>query len=329
MNPRSQSDPSRKYLCPQSEFPVSLYSMNEPTSSMHDAGTGHLYIGPAGWSYRDWVGPVYPAGKRIDQLLTIARHFNCIELNSSFYRVPGEKLVQSWLGRISTVPGFTFTVKVWQRFTHDRKATKTDALEFIHRFDPLLEHGRIGAFLLQFPWSFKDNAESRRYLERLGTWLSGYPVSVELRHGSWGKTGIPSFLSGCNLAFCNIDQPLVGNSLPPTEHVTNPHLAYIRLHGRNRKNWFRADAGRDARYDYLYRNDELEEWAGRSRRMLSAAKNLFIITNNHFGGQALANAAQLRYMLEKKKLPLPPALVRSFDALETLVPDAPKPYDLL
>ncbi|UCF06802.1 MAG: DUF72 domain-containing protein [bacterium] len=288
-----------------------------------------LYIGPAGWSYQDWVGPVYPPGKRIDQLLLIARYFNCIELNSSFYRVPGRKLVESWLKRISTVPGFIFTVKVWQRFTHERSADEGEVRDFIQSFSPLIEDGRIGSFLLQFPWSFKNTKESRRYLQRLGMWFAGQPVAVELRHGSWNDTETVEFLAGCRLAFCNIDQPQVGYSLPPTEHVTSEEIGYIRLHGRNKKNWFRADADRDARYDYLYNAGELEEWRKRARSILARVKNLFIIMNNHYRGQALANAAQLRSMIDARKIDLPPRLVLAFNGLRDIASNAPAQGDLL
>jgi uncharacterized protein YecE (DUF72 family) len=291
--------------------------------------THSLYIGPAGWSYRDWIGPVYPPGKRIDQLMLIARYFNCIELNSSFYRVPGGRLVESWLKRISTVPGFVFTIKVLQRFTHDRAADERGVKDFIRCFNPLIENGRIGSFLLQFPWSFKNTKESRAYLQRLGTWFAGQPVAVELRHGSWNESETVELLAGCRLAFCNIDQPQIGYSLPPTEHVTSGNTGYIRLHGRNRKNWFRSDAGRDARYDYLYNEEELQDWLKRARSILARVKNLFIITNNHYRGQALANAAQLRSMIEARKIDLPPRLVHAFDGLRGIAANVSAQGDLL
>lgn len=297
--------------------------------SKTDQGTTKLYIGPAGWSYKDWVGPVYPVGKRIDQLVMIARYFNCIELNSSFYRVPGERLVQSWVRRLSNAPDFTFTVKVWQRFTHERKGNSDDAKLFIHSFDLLHERGQVGAFLLQFPWSFRNDTDTRQLLQRLASWFYGYPTAVELRHGSWNTSEALRFLSESGLAFCNIDQPVIGNSIPPTAHVTDERLGYIRLHGRNRRNWFRENAGRDERYDYLYNDRELEEWRKRASHLMNRVHNLFVITNNHFRGQALANAFQLRFLFEERKPLIPHTLTSAFPALQDIVAPAATQGDFL
>ena len=282
------------------------------------ADPSKLFIGPAGWSYRDWIGPVYPPSGRIDRLLFVARFFNCIELNSSFYRSPGNSLVSSWRDRLSTSHGFRFTVKVWRRFTHDMAGSRDEARTFIDLFEPLISDDRIGAFLLQFPWSFRNSADNRKHLEHLGLWFAPAPTVVELRHGSWNVPATWELLGGAGLAFCNIDQPLIGDSMPPTEQVTNDRIGYIRLHGRNRRNWFRKDAGRDERYDYYYGEDELQEWKDRSMRLLDRVGRLFIITNNHFMGQAVANAFQLRHFLEGKRFQVPETLRRAYPALDTI-----------
>lgn len=280
------------------------------------ADPSKLFIGPAGWSYRDWVGPVYPPSGRIDRLLFIAGFFNCIELNSSFYRAPAPSLVSSWRERLRDSHGFRFTVKVWGRFTHEAAGSRDGVRSFIDLFEPLFTEDRMGAFLLQFPWSFRNTPENRDYLEDLGRWFAPAPTAVELRHGSWNVTSTWDLLSGAELAFCNIDQPLIGDSMPPTDQVTNDRFAYIRLHGRNRRNWFRKDAGRDERYDYSYGEDELKEWRDRSMRMLDRVGRLFIITNNHFMGQAVANAFQLRHLLEGKPLRMPETVKRAYPALD-------------
>ncbi|HVO77127.1 MAG TPA: DUF72 domain-containing protein, partial [Candidatus Bathyarchaeia archaeon] len=185
------------------------------------ARSGTVRIGPAGWSYDDWVGPVYPPGKKVDELLTIARYFDCVELNSSFYRTPSERLVRSWADRTATNPDFRFTVKVLQRFTHERAGTAEEARRFIGTFEALAARGAIGAFLLQFPWSFKDSPESRALLSSLAHWFGDFPTAVELRHASWRGGTTEGFLRERGLAFCNIDQPVIGASMPPTEMVTN------------------------------------------------------------------------------------------------------------
>lgn len=298
--------------------PCGTLGTEDGTRMTSKACTHTLRIGPAGWSYRDWIGPVYPTGKRIDQLCWIAHHFNCIELNSSFYRTPTGQLVESWKRRLAAFSDFTFSVKVSQKITHDRNADEATAAQFIHTFDPLIENGLVGAFLLQFPWSFKDQAENRRYLLQLGQWFRNVPTAVELRHGSWNNPDTLKLLEDCHLAFCNIDQPVIGNSIPPTEYTTHSELAYIRLHGRNRKNWFNDNAGRDERYDYLYSEHELEEWSGRAGRILGSVENLFIITNNHFKGQALVNAFQLKSTLERSRIAIMPELVSAYPALDSI-----------
>ena len=274
-----------------------------------------IYIGPAGWSYADWEGIVYPPGKGYDRLLFITRYFKVIELNSSFYRVPSQKMITSWRDRLSTVPGFRLSIKVNGKFTHERKYEPEELKSFVGRFSPLHEAGISGPFLLQFPWSFRNTRESREYLERLAPFFEGLPAAVELRHGSWDDPGTLELLENSGFAFCNIDQPLTGDSLPPSAHITDPDTGYIRLHGRNRKDWFRSGAGRDARYDYLYSPGEMEEWSTRAGGMIGRVGSLFIITNNHFRGQALANALHLKSILEGGAVEAPASLIRSFESL--------------
>jgi uncharacterized protein YecE (DUF72 family) len=304
-----------------------------PRAEVHMAETraahGSIHIGPAGWSYADWVGPVYPAGRKVDELLTIARFFDVIELNSSFYRTPSERLVRSWAERIAERPGFRFTVKVLQRFTHEREGTADEAERFIRVFDPLIARGAVGALLLQFPWSFRDSAENRRYLADLAGWFRELPTAVELRHGSWNAPDTAPFLEECRVALCNIDQPVIGSSMPPTEIATDPRLAYIRLHGRNYRNWMRRDAGRDERYDYLYPERELEQWKERAQRLAAKAEHLYIITNNHFRGQAVVNAFQLRSMLEARAQEMPRTLVAAYPVLRDIATEPPGQRTLL
>ncbi len=120
-------------------------------------------------------------------------------------------------------------------------------------------------------------------------------------------------------AFVNIDQPTIGRSLGPTSIVTTPALAYVRLHGRNAKDWFRPGAGRDARYDYLYAKDELGEWVKRIKDLASSSASVFVITNNHYRGQALANALQIKNMTTGRKLEVPEGLLRQYPVLDEIV----------
>ena len=287
-----------------------------------------IWIGTAGWSYPDWIGPIYPASRTIDRLRFLARYVDCIELNSSFYRVPGKQTVRRWVERIGDLPRFLFTVKAWRAITHERTTDDGAVRRFIDAFSPLEEAGRIGAWLLQFPWSFRRDAANLHLLDRLGALLSGRPVAVELRHGSWNNPETAGFLADRDLAFCNIDQPVIGDSMPPTAHATTPRLGYIRLHGRNRAHWFDPSSKRDERYDYLYDEGELSGWHERAAAVAPRVDRLFIVANNHFRGQALVNAVQLRAMLEHRRREAPPSLIALYPQLRG-VATAPNQGNLL
>jgi uncharacterized protein YecE (DUF72 family) len=272
-----------------------------------------LYIGPAGWSYDDWKGRVYPepAPRGFDPLSYLARSFNAIEVNSSFYRPPSARMTAAWARR--TPPAFRFTAKAWSRFTHDRESfSAADVLLFKEGFAPLVESGKLAALLLQFPWFFANSTENRDRLRRASEALAavGVPLVVELRHRSWGEAF--DLLRELKLSFCNIDQPPSASALTGTRAVTGP-IGYVRLHGRNAKAWFDPRAGRDQKYDYLYSLEELRPWIEAIAGM-GDVDSLFVITNNHFQGKAVANAIQLARALGKE-VEVPPALRAAYPHL--------------
>jgi len=280
--------------------------------------TKKFYIGPAGWSYKDWIGTVYTKKDARDKLQIIARYFNCIEINSSFYRIPSRSIVSSWCERIEWKREFLFTVKVWQRFTHERKISEDEVHYFLRAFEPLLTKNRLGAFLIQFPWSFKMDEENVKYLHRLSSFFRDVPAAVELRHGSWNSESGIETIKNLGLAICNIDQPQIANPMPPTDYATIKDLAYIRLHGRNARSWFAEGAGRDERYNYLYSTEELIQWKERASEVASKVNRVFIITNNHFRGQAIVNALQIKYLLEGAKQKAPGTIIRNYPQLREI-----------
>ena len=193
-----------------------------------------IRVGPAGWSYNDWAGIVYPRSRPrgFHEAEYLAQFFDTIEINSSFYHPPAPKVAQSWIQRVAHNPRFQFTAKLWQRFTHERSASRQDEKIVKDGIAPLALDGRLGALLLQFPWSFRNTKENREYLGGLVMQFLEYPLIVEVRHSSWNDPEAFKLLANLGVGFCNIDQPVIGRSIEPSARATAP-VGYVRLHGRN------------------------------------------------------------------------------------------------
>ena len=277
-----------------------------------------IRIGPAGWSYKDWEKTVFPEkpGPRFDPLQYLARFFDTIEINSSFYRAPTPSTTKSWIKRVSSNKRFSFTAKLNRVFTHERgKATADDEKAFREGIDILADSDKLGAVLLQFPWSFKNTEDDRLYLINLIERFRDYPLVLEVRHISWNNEHIYEWLEERGIAICNIDQPLFKKSIKPAARTTS-RIGYVRLHGRNYQNWFRDKAPRDERYNYLYSLDELEPWIDRIREVAKQTKETYVITNNHFRGQAVVNALEIKSTLEEKRVPAPEPLFEIYPRLK-------------
>ncbi|HFE54017.1 MAG TPA: DUF72 domain-containing protein [Bacteroidetes bacterium] len=271
-------------------------------------------IGPAGWSYEDWKGVVYPAEKPrgFSELSYIARYFDTVEINTTFYRPPTPWLARQWVRKVAHNPDFEFTAKLWQRFTHEGAALGTeDERKFKEGIQPLVDADRLGALLVQFPWRFKNEPGNREWLGTLLDAFFEYPLVVEFRHASWLTDEVLDFLRQRGVGFANIDQPVIGKSVPPTSLATS-EIGYIRFHGRNYRDWFREGAGRDDRYNYLYSDEELEEWVDRVRDLEKQTKKNFLIYNNHYGGKAVVNALQMKAKLTGKPVLAPRTVVQAF-----------------
>jgi uncharacterized protein YecE (DUF72 family) len=253
-------------------------------------------IGPAGWSYKDWEGVVYPPspGKRFDPLAWLAHFFDTIEVNSSFYRIPPPTHAASWTRRTAGHPDFRFTAKLYRGFTHEKETAPGDAAAFRRFLDPLAEAGRLGALLVQFPWSFRNDAENRDRIARILEEFADYPKAVEVRHASFDDPEFFAMLDERATAFVNLDQPLFSDSIAPAAVGTGA-LAYVRFHGRNYQKWFSHSESWE-RYDYLYSKQELAPWIGRIRS-LAREREVYVVTNNHFRGQAIVNAVELKQAL--------------------------------
>jgi len=259
---------------------------------------GRALFGPAGWSYADWAGTVYPRPRPpgFQPLAFIAERFDFVEVNTTFYRLPDLRLTSGWARKVAPFPDFRFWVKLPGEFSHGSGGDAALARRFLDSLAPLRETGQLTGLLAQFPYSFRPDIAARSRLESLAAWFVALPLAVEFRHRAWDRPGVVDFCRHRGLVFANIDQPPVAESLGATTHVTRADIAYLRLHGRNAGSWFSA-AGRDARYDYLYSAPELDELAERVRELKAAARQVFVCGNNHYKGSAVRNLQELQRRL--------------------------------
>jgi uncharacterized protein YecE (DUF72 family) len=279
-----------------------------------------IRIGPAGWSYADWKNLVYPTnpGSGFDPLSYLASFFDTIEINSTFYRTATTIAALSWARRVAHNPGFKFTVKLHRDFTHARLAAEAEIPAIRAVLDALAESDRLGALLIQFPWSFRNNSANRPYLADLLGYFGDYPLAVELRHASWSRPSVYQSLERRAVALCNIDQPVFFNSLEPSAVTTSP-LGYVRLHGRNYENWFKENIGVLERYDYLYSKEELKEWVDSIRRISGTTRETYVIANNHARGKAIVNALEIKAEITGEKVSIPDQLLFEYPRLLPLV----------
>ena len=284
-----------------------------------------IRVGPAGWSYADWEGRVYPKRKPpgFHPLAVLARSLDCVELNSSFYATPRADYAESWLRHVADHPDFRFTAKLEGTFTHepwpaDRGELEARVAAFTHGLSPLVAAGRFGALLVQFPLSFRQHPRSLARLERIAEHFSFAPRVLEVRHRSWFTPDALAAVARLGYSVAEIDLP-AGPDHPPRDFHAEGELGYLRIHGRNASAWFDAKAGRDQRYDYLYGADEVAGLADRARRLAEGHDETYVVTNNHFAGKAVVNALELLASLGGSPPTGPVELIESYPRLEGLV----------
>lgn len=305
--------------------------------------TPRVAIGTSGWHYPRgrgaWTGVVYPPprrGRRFDELAWYAERFSTVEVNVSFYRPLTLAMSQSWAQR--TPPGFEFAVKLHQQFTHARGVgpehegpvvpvvTPGDVDAFCQTLAPLRDTGRLGPLLAQFPPSFQAAADTEAYLAWLLEALRGHHVAVELRHRSWSdrRGEVVRLLDQAAAAWTLIDEPKFSSSIFQSTSLAQDELTrrpwtYIRLHGRNAAAWWNAAQPED-RYNYLYSDEELTPFAEIAEAAKALGRKLYLYANNHFGGNAVANAAQLRARVgDPVRGDFPRTFVERFPGIEQVV----------
>ena len=296
-----------------------------------------LRIGTSGWNYPtgkgSWNGIFYPLPedrqRGFDELRFYSERFNTVEVNSTFYGQPRANAALGWVKR--TPAGFEFAVKLYQKFTHPNMAidpgpvTQADVDAFKGGIDPLAAAGKLGPLLIQFPASFQRSRESIDYVRWLLTAFANYALAVELRHRSWSDTsGTAQLLDEHRAAWVQIDEPKFPSSIRQDLKGPPADLYYLRLHGRNAKEWWDHAESED-RYNYFYSGEELQPIADKVRDVRAMVKKAYLFLNNHFSAQSVANAVTLKKMLDEPiTARMPAEFVERFPDLAGIVSTLPR-----
>lgn len=309
-----------------------------------------LWAGTAGWSYKDWEGVFYPAGagKGFDFLRFYAEYFNTVEVNATYYAYLRTDTAHGWVRKTEEKKDFSFIVKLHGDFTHKRQFGEKEIAAMKGLLDVLAAAGKLGGVLIQFPYSFAGNAPNAAYVTRLNKVFEGYNRFLEVRHASWNTPETQRACEDMGMTLCTIDQPQIGESLSFTPAVLNG-VAYVRLHGRNKEAWKHsisqlsakrsylelhdplrqprsaepatvqppAEEDPNARYKYLYTRSELAAIAAAVYK--AGAREVYVITNNHPQGYAVANAFELMHLLgNRAAFPVPDTALQAFPMLREL-----------
>ncbi len=253
-----------------------------------------VWVGTSGYVYPDWVGGFYPPGTSSRGMLSYyTRHFPLVELNYTFYRLPGPDDLAKLAAR--TPEGFQFIVKLHQSLSHEQDLS--EAASFGAAVAPLQEQGRLLGLLAQLPQRFHYGPESLDHLGALADRFADHPLAVEFRHQSWARPEVVEWLARRGLHLVSVDVPGIP-SLFPAGLVQSGRLIYVRFHSRRASAWH---AGDKERYDYLYTEEELQSWVDALARRADRADQALVLFNNCHGSQAAINALQFRALLSARR----------------------------
>lgn len=265
-----------------------------------DSGV-ELYLGTGGYSNEDWVGLLYPEGSKPGEWLKLyARYFNAVELNSSFYAIPG---IKAFAGMVAKSEGkVRFAVKLHQSMTHTRDAEAELYVRLRQSVSPLRDAGVLGPFLAQFPYAFKRTPANRRYLKELAQRFEGEALAIEFRHASWDEPEVRAAFAEAGLIWVSVDLPPLPGLPAPALYATT-EVAYLRMHGRNRAAWWSGKTAAE-RHDYLYDADELRPWIAEVLARADSLAQLYWFWQNTTKGHALKNAVMVQDLLVEAGGPL-------------------------
>jgi uncharacterized protein YecE (DUF72 family) len=261
-----------------------------------------IHVGTCGYSYADWKGPFYPLAIRPAEMLEFyARSFSAVEIDATYYRVPGRATFASMAARAPR--GFRFSVKLPGSATHlpdaQRRPVHPDVALLRRNIEPLIASGALAAALMQFPHSFHPTADARAHIAALREALGDLALVAEFRNRAWQTPETLLFLREQDIGWVNVDMPQFDSLLRPGGDLTSP-IAYVRFHGRNYHTWWKGD--NVTRYDYDYRPDELGPWADRVLELATNpdVREVFAFFNNHRRGQAARNARTFAQLLRSR-----------------------------
>jgi uncharacterized protein YecE (DUF72 family) len=239
---------------------------------------GRIHVGTSGWHYKHWLGVFYPEDLPAkDMLKFYSRNFPTVEINNTFYHLPGAATFEQW--RLTTPKEFLFAVKGSRFITHMKKLKdpETSTEKFFVGAEKL--GPKLGPVLFQLPPGWHLNAE--RLAEFLAVLPKGLQYAFEFRDESWHVRAVYNLLRRYNAAFCIFD--LSGKETP---HEITADFTYVRFHGPG-----------EARYAGSYPSQVLENWAERLRTWRKDLADVYVYFNNDVGGHAIKNAQALRERL--------------------------------
>lgn len=289
---------TRDLFAPASRDPESEreYSRRADPGPPHWQPGARILVGTSGYSFPDWVGPFYPPGlKSADMLSFYSERFPAVEVNSTYYRVPPPRVTARMAEK--TPPAFRFVVKAPQSLTHERRLDPAEMAAFRACLEPLQAADKLDGVLLQFPWSFRPDPTSRRFLAGTRAALPDLPLWAEFRNARWASADTFADLRAHGLGYCIVDEPALPGLMPPVVELTAP-AGYVRFHGRNAANWWGRGGG--DRYDYLYSPPELMAWVARIHDLARRAEKVYVFFNNCHAGQAARNAQLMQELLLKE-----------------------------
>ncbi|MET9832184.1 DUF72 domain-containing protein [Streptomyces sp. NPDC006385] len=278
---------------------------------------GDILVGTCSWTDRALVGSGwYPVGRRDAEgrLRHYAERFAVVEVDASYYALPGERNSRLWAER--TPDGFVFDVKAFSLLTGHptRSAVMPDGLpadardpgvldevwaRFAAGIAPLRRAGRLGCVLFQFPPWFRPGAEAEAFVADCARRTQGWPVAVEFRHPGWWReeraAATCALLARYGMTAVAVDMNrTLPSSLPPVTPVTSPRLSVVRFHGRSAA-W--GTGSKEERFRYAYDGDELAEWLPRLRALAARVDQLHVLFNNCCGDAAVRAAETMTRLL--------------------------------